>query len=91
MTKVWFFYLMITWVTPSSLGIQIPEAIELWKSETWSYPLYTLAYMLVMKNTGSNQAKHKLSQISLATNLLKGFILIHFWRLMMIKKQFAYS
>ena len=80
-----------TWVTPSSPGIQISEEIELWKSETWSYPLYTLAYILVMQNTGSNIEKQKLSQILPLKQSLKGVILIQFWRLMVIKDQFTYS
>ena len=68
-----------TGVTPSS------EVIESWKEETWSYSIYTLAYILMMQNIGPNQEKPKLSQISPATNLLKGLILIKGWRLLMIK------
>ena len=54
----------ITWVTSSLMGINILEAIEFWKVETWSYPIYTLAYILVMQNIGYNQAKKTVSNIT---------------------------
>ena len=76
MTPVCLFYMTSTWETPSSLVIQISEVIELWKSETRYYYLYTLAYILVTKNTGSNKEKQKMSQISRSTKLLKGLSLI---------------
>ena len=63
MNPVWFFYMTITWVTPSLPGINISAEISFWKAETWSYPIYILVYTLAMKNIGFNQAKQKRSQI----------------------------
>ena len=47
MTPVWFFYMTITCVTPSFLGIYITSAMALWKAHNWFYCLFTL----VVKNT----------------------------------------
>ena len=91
MTTLWLFYMTKPRVTPSSLEIQISEAIKFWKAETWSYSLYTLAYILVVQNEGYNQSKQKLSQISPFAKLLKELILVKFWRLLMMKEQFMYS
>ena len=49
MNPVWIFCMTSIWVTPSLIEIQISEAIELWKAEAWSYPIYTLIYTLVMQ------------------------------------------
>ena len=89
MTPIWFFYIKSTWLTPSSLVIQISEAIYFWKEETRPYPLYTLAYILVMKNIEYNQEKHKLLQISPFKILLKGMSIIQSWRLLMMRDQLA--
>ena len=59
-TPVWFFKINITWVTPSSLVIHVSVEIALWKAGTQSFPLYSLVYTTMMKNTGSNQEKHKM-------------------------------
>ena len=50
---VCLFQMTVIFVTSSSLRIQMLEAITFRKSEIWSYPLYTL----VVKNSGSSQAK----------------------------------
>ena len=42
------------------------------------------------KNTGSNQAKQKMSQISTFKKLLKGLSLVKYWKLLMLKEQFTY-
>ena len=71
--------------------IHVSEAIALYKAETSYYPLFTLVYTLVTKNIRLNQAKHKLSQVSPFTKILRRFSLIQFWKLLMIKEQFTYS
>ena len=49
-----------TWVIPSSQVVHISEKIEFYKAETQYYPLYTLSYIMVMQDAGSNQEKQKL-------------------------------
>ena len=63
MTPVWFFYMAVTWVTPSLIGIQIPTEISFWKADTWSYPTYTLVHTLAIQNIVFNEAKQKWSRI----------------------------
>ena len=55
------------------------------KVETCYYPFHALVYILAMKNIGFNQAKHKRSQISHFTKLLKGLSLVKFCRLLIMK------
>ena len=60
MTPVWLFYMMSTYVTLSLLVIHISAALTSQKVDIESYPVSTL----VVQNTGYNQEKQKIPQIS---------------------------